>query len=194
MAPFLTDDFISWHIENYLTMKDVYCSMYDEDYTKEEAKQPVRVKWVLAVLFCNDLSRKHHLEPCYYLNGKPVSAANCDRTGKGFECRYENNGWRLPTKDEAEIPIFCISDDCIQREGWEWTNDRGEWLTGESRLRVRASEDSDLEKDICKLDAMTTDPEEKLGFRMCRGIKSNEMFEDIPKYVNSKLTFEEEKL
>ena len=194
MIPLLSEDFAAFHIENFLTMTDVYCGLYDEEYTTEAAKNPIRVKWAFAAQFCNDLSKKHNLEPCYYLNGEPVSAINFDITGKDFECRYENNGWRLPTKDEARLPIFELYGDMIQREGWEWTNDDGEWLTGESKIIVHASDDSDLEKGICKLEETNSDPEEKRGFRLCRGIKDAQFAGGYSPIVNKKLTQEDEEI
>ena len=40
MIPLLSEDFAAFHIENFLTMTDVYCGLYDEEYTTEEAKNP----------------------------------------------------------------------------------------------------------------------------------------------------------
>ena len=34
MIPLLSEDFAAFHIENFLTMTDVYCGLYDEEYTK----------------------------------------------------------------------------------------------------------------------------------------------------------------
>ena len=48
MIPLLSEDFAAFHIENFLTMTDVYCDLYDEEYTTEEAKNPIRVKWAFA--------------------------------------------------------------------------------------------------------------------------------------------------
>ena len=48
MIPLLSEGFAAFHIENFLTMTDVYCGLYDEEYTTEEAKNPIRVKWAFA--------------------------------------------------------------------------------------------------------------------------------------------------
>ena len=32
MIPLLSEDFAAFHIENFLTMTDVYCGLYDEEY------------------------------------------------------------------------------------------------------------------------------------------------------------------
>lgn len=181
--------FVMYYIENRLTTKGTYASFYHKEVDKEKAREPVLVKWTTAVRFCNDLSRKYGVEPCYYLNGEPISDRNYNETGKNIECKFKNNGWRLPMKDELSIVIFSNFVDVIQREGWEWANDKNKWYNrlGQGklmRLKVRASKDANLEKQVYTLDEIYTHSQFEIGFRLCRGMKLDEP-DEIPKTVNS---------
>jgi formylglycine-generating enzyme required for sulfatase activity len=69
-------------------------------YFKGE-KLPVEcVSWLDAVIFCNELSEKMGLNPCYSKNG------DFDIThwvnSEGITCNFNANGYRLPTEAEWE--------------------------------------------------------------------------------------------
>ena len=114
---------------------------YKEVFREDELDEPIMLKWAIAAEFCNDKSIKEGLQPCYYLNGEVVDSAkgNYDIRGENYECRTENNGYRIP-------PSRLLVDDD------QWSNDEGEWA--ESFTVVRTIK-------------VSQDPEEKHAFSIC---------------------------
>ena len=75
----------------------------------EVGKNPVNgVSWYAALVYCNKLSIKESLTPCYKINGKTnpdewgaVPSSN-DSTWDSAECDFDADGYRLPTEAEWE--------------------------------------------------------------------------------------------
>ena len=168
----------------FVTKRD-YAELYEdykELFKEDELDEPILLKWAIAAEFCNDLSLKQGLNPCYYLNGEIVDSlkGNYDIRGIDYECRIKNNGWRLPLRKEIQY----ILKNLYAKVGntWLWTNDEGEWA--ESRVIIHAEhgytakELEDLFKweiDIPSegihaytTDAISHDPENRKAFVLIR--------------------------
>lgn len=136
-------------ISDHLITNGEDAALYEEEIEKKDVDKPARMKWKIAADFCNKLSQKMGLEPCYCL----------DEEGLEYECNFENNGWRIPSLEELK------NTDSIGAQ-FEWTNDESgsRWDDRTGRIRVMKDEDG--------INASDYDPDEKYPFRICR-VKSN---------------------
>lgn len=74
-----------------------------EPILAEDKTQPVvMISWNEALIWCNALSEKNGLTPCYTYKGEVLR--NSDEYIKLEEavCNFDANGWRLPTETEWE--------------------------------------------------------------------------------------------
>ena len=66
------------------------------------------VSWYDAIVYCNELSIKENLTPCYTINGSTnpddwgAVPTRSDSTWDAATCNFEANGYRLPTEAEWE--------------------------------------------------------------------------------------------
>lgn len=154
MKEFLSSD--------HLITKGEVAALYKEEIEKSDEDNPALMKWAIAVDFCNDLSFKMGLEPCYYYNGKPVDRRKDNAnypTGEGYECRFKNNGWRLPT-------LLEHINDLKTSDKWEWTTDIGGYNYFDIEEHIIVRDNKGETGSI--IDVNYADPEIKLPFKICR--------------------------
>ena len=83
------------------------------------------VSWCDAVLFCNKLSEREGLEPCYVL---PEPFSNDNDWSKKVKWNQSANGYRLPTEAEWEYcgrggeKYLYAGSDNIDEVAWYWDN------------------------------------------------------------------------
>lgn len=76
-------------------------------YFKGDNLPVTNVSWYDAIIFCNSLSKREGLTPCYSLNGTTDISKWGERPENSIwsewssvSCNFEANGYRLPTKEE----------------------------------------------------------------------------------------------
>ena len=88
-------------------------SAYDKDGNELTGdavlNNPVNyISWYDALVYCNKLSKKENLTPCYTINGSTdpdkwgTVPTSRDNTWDAATCNFEANGYRLPTEAEWE--------------------------------------------------------------------------------------------
>jgi len=98
------DDF---HMAKYEVTQQLYKDVMGENPSYFEGpKKPVeKVSWYDAVEFCNELSKKDGLNPCYKIEKSdedPNNENEDDDVQWTVQCDWTANGYRLPTEAEWE--------------------------------------------------------------------------------------------
>ncbi len=121
----------------YISTTEIQQGLWDDvmGYNVSTVKEPTlpvnNVSWFDAVKFCNSLSIKQKLNPCYSIRGEKVT------------CNFNANGYRLPTEAEWEyaarggkegtLTLFSGSNDPFI-VGWYKENSNGKMRPPKQKL------------------------------------------------------------
>ncbi len=87
--------------------------------SSEDLRHPVvDITWFDVLKWCNAVSEKQNLNPCYTIDGNIFKAGIPD--DENVICDWNANGYRLPTEAEWEYAEQAGSDAC-----WYWGDDMG---------------------------------------------------------------------
>lgn len=78
-----------------------------EEGETQELRPVEKVSWYDVIVFCNQLSIKEKLDPCYTIDNSP-NLAGYDKSNDDWNrlvCDFTANGYRLPTEIEWEIAV-----------------------------------------------------------------------------------------
>ncbi len=127
-------------------------SAYDKDGNELTGdavlNNPVnRISWYDALVYCNKLSIKENLTPCYTINGSTdpdkwgTVPTSSDSTWDAATCNFEVNGYRLPTEAEWEWlarggeEYTYAGSDTVGDVAW-YTNNTNDTGTREVKTKV----------------------------------------------------------
>lgn len=135
---------------------------YDEKTNKlsgdDVFDNPVdNVSWYATIVYCNKLSEKEGLEPCYTIDGSTAPdewgkiPTGCDAKWDMVECNFKKNGYRLPTEVEWEYlarggnrlgEYKYSGSNTLKDVAWSW--DDAIYGAGSASRKVKTKQENDL--------------------------------------------------
>ena len=124
------DGSFSFWIMKTETTQEQYFSITGENPSEFKGNRlPVEnVNWFDAIKFCNKLSERQGLSPCYSVNNSTDTSIWADYSDNDVQWNKNADGWRLPTESEWEFAaqensLYTFSDgDILKDVCWYYPN------------------------------------------------------------------------
>lgn len=177
------NDFIYEDLFNFV-MEDYYS--WQEKNLKDEEKNSANYPYV----FCNLLSQKFNLKPCYSVNGS-TNVYNWGVNDKvTVDCNYDVSGFRLPVDSEIEVHPKVGRKSSVDRKAIVVRSDVEKRRVINAERKAKAEEELKKQKELEK--QLKLEQERQAAEEAARLAAENAVFDELMQQEKNNL--EEERL